>query len=71
MSASTGTASSATNSHGKTQLQIAYTGVTVTGSFATSAGTVTVTSNAPASGLAHACSGSGLGAISFKGTATL
>ena len=71
VSASAVSASTATNGHGKAQLMITYTGGSVTGSFATSAGTVTVSSNAPVSALAHACSGSGLGAISFKGTATL
>lgn len=66
-----GTASTVTDSHGKTELQVAYTGITVTGSFATTTGTMVIASDAPASSLSRACSGSGLGAISFKGTATL
>lgn len=71
LTAPAGTASTITGSHGKMQFQIAYTGATVTGSFATGAGTATLDSNDPLSALSHACSGSGLGTSTFKGTATL
>ena len=51
--------------------QVAYTGIVATGSFATSSGTLTMTTRDIAANLAAACSGSGLDAITFGGSATL
>jgi hypothetical protein len=56
---------------GSGQAQVSYTGVTATGSFATSTGTLTLTSRDTATNLGTACSGTGLDAITFSGSATL
>lgn len=65
--ASAGTNTTLSNGKGQT----VYSGVTVTGSFATTTGTLTMTTKNTVAHIGALCSGSGVGVIPLRGSANL